>query len=229
MSSNFMSISRGIFIKLAFFITLLILTTNQAHARNTLDYLNGNAKIRKDIEKKLSENSGPDLTKYKYNKNFAYCDLNNGVLECQGENIFCVILPSHNGDFNLKYEVYGCNWVKYPDGFNGEIEKYRKMRETHVTSTSHGKTKWITKEEYYKKHPEALYHSDLRVHTWGSSKNKKGEDEMSPHECYVIKGKTGTRLISAEELEAIVEYRREVEICTPEMIEEIKNSPLPGV
>ena len=222
-----MSISHSIFIRSAFFITLLILTTTQAHAHSTLDYLNSNAKIRKDIEKKLSENLGPHLTKYKYNKNFDYCDLKNGALECQGENIFCIILPSHNGDYNLKYEVYGCNWIKYPNDYYKEIEKDSKMSQTHVVASSKGKTKWITKEEYYQKHPEALYHSDLRVHAWGSSKNKKGEDEMSPHECYVIKGETGTRLISAEELEAILKYNRTVEKCTPEMIEEIKNSPLP--
>ena len=59
-----MSISHSIFIRSAFFITLLILTTTQAHAHSTLDYLNSNAKIRKDIENKK--------LKFLLNKDFSF-------------------------------------------------------------------------------------------------------------------------------------------------------------
>lgn len=132
-----------------------IFITNHANAYNIVDQLNNSPKVKKDIQMKLSQH-GDKLTKYSYSKNFAYCDQNNGALQCRNENIFCIIIPWHKGDYNLNYEVYACNWIKYPSGYYKEIEKDAKMAETHVKVTSGNisggvsnlKTRWVPKKEY---------------------------------------------------------------------------------
>lgn len=131
----------------------LIFFTNYANAQNVQSVvtdINANKKIKKDVEKKLSQ-YGRELIKYSYNKKFAYCDLSNGTLECRNQNIFCVIIPYHNGDYNLNYEVADCNWIKYPDGYYDKVAQDLEMQKTHVKIVSGSignlKARWVKKEE----------------------------------------------------------------------------------
>lgn len=112
--------------------TFFFIISNPAQAYNAVDYLNENAKIRKDIEKKLAR-YGERLITFSYNKKFAYCERKNGTFECQNQNIFCVIIPWHNGDYNFNYEVFDCSWIKYPDGYYKELnQRQEKQKKTAV-------------------------------------------------------------------------------------------------
>lgn len=136
--------------KILIIFTFFVFVANYAQAQNIVERLNNDPQIKRDVEAKIYYPH--EKKRYPY-KGFAYCNVNNRTLECKGENIFCVIIPWHKGDYQLKYEVAGCNWIKLPEEKQRKIEKELKMQETHIKvisgSLDNPKVKWVPKKEYY--------------------------------------------------------------------------------